>query len=270
MLLMGLAARLFRRQREDGLVALLEGGALLFWLLLILRVTRALLGDPQRTVPSLLESSAQAVAWLATGIALLRQHRREPARLIPRLGWPLLLALGTAQTLMVNLGALNPAFTGEPVGALPVLNLLLPAYGLPALLAWPVARAAPGEKLAGAARCLGLLLALVWLTLEIRHLFQGPVLTGATTEAEWLAYSVGWLAFAGLLLALGIRLDRRMLRAAALAVAGVAVLKTFLFDLGELEGLYRAASFLGLGLCLIAIGWLYRRFVVPPPAGAPP
>ena len=48
MLLMGLAARLFRRQREDGLVALLEGGALLFWLLLILRVTRAALGDPRR------------------------------------------------------------------------------------------------------------------------------------------------------------------------------------------------------------------------------
>ena len=56
----------------------------------------------------------------------------------------------------------------------------------------------------------------------------------------------------------------------ALAVAGIAVLQAFLFDLGELEGLYRAASFLGLGLCLIAIGWLYRRFVVPRPAGAPP
>ena len=72
-------------------------------------------------------------------------------------------------------------------------------------------------------------------------------MTGATSEGEWLAYSAGWLAFAGLLLAQGIRRGDRMLRAAALVVAGVAVLKAFLFDLGELEGLYRAASFLGLG-----------------------
>ena len=34
------------------------------------------------------------------------------------------------------------------------------------------------------------------------------------------------------------------------------------FDLSELEGLYRAVSFLGLGLCLIGVGWLYQRFVV--------
>jgi uncharacterized membrane protein len=221
-------------------------------------------------MPRLLESSAQALSWLATGLTLLRQHRREPERLIPRLGWPILLALGALQTLTLNLGALNPVVTGEPVGALPLLNLLLPAYALPALLAWPIARAAPWPGLAGVARGLGLLLALAWVTLEIRHLFQGPVMTGATSEGEWLAWSAGWLAFAGVLLALGIQRRDRMLRAAALLVAGIAVLKAFLLDLGELEGLYRAASFLGLGLCLIAIGWLYRRFVSPQPAKAVP
>jgi uncharacterized membrane protein len=270
MLLMALAARLFRRQREDGLTALLDGGALLFWLLLVLRVTRELLGERQKLMPRLLESSAQALSWLATGLALLRQHRYQPERLIPRLGWPILLALGALQTLTLNLGALNPVVTGEPVGALPLLNLLLPAYALPALLAWPIARAAPRPDLAGVARGLGLLLALAWVTLEIRHLFQGPVMTGATSEGEWLAWSAGWLAFAGALLALGIQRHDRMQRAAALLVAGIAILKAFLLDLGELEGLYRAASCLGLGLCLIAIGWLYRRFVSPQPAKAVP
>ena len=39
------------------------------------------------------------------------------------------------------------------------------------------------------------------------------------------------------------------------------VLKVFLFDLSNLEGLYRIASFIGLGLCLVGIGWLYQRFV---------
>ena len=112
MLLMALAARLFRRQRDDGLTALLDGGALLFWLLLVLRVSRELLGEPNALMPALLELSAQALAWLATGLALLWQHRREPERLIPRLGWPLLLALGAAQTLLVNLGPAQPGGHG--------------------------------------------------------------------------------------------------------------------------------------------------------------
>ncbi|HEX8375131.1 MAG TPA: DUF2339 domain-containing protein, partial [Geminicoccaceae bacterium] len=91
--------------------------------------------------------------------------------------------------------------------------------------------------------------------------FQGPVLTGPTGEGEWLAYSAAWLAWAALLLGLGIRLDRRPLRVAALAIAALAVAKTFLFDFAGLAGLYRAGSFLALGLCLVGIGWLYRRLV---------
>jgi uncharacterized membrane protein len=41
------------------------------------------------------------------------------------------------------------------------------------------------------------------------------------------------------------------------------VLKVFLWDMSSLEGLYRIASFIGLGLCLVGIGWLYQRFVQP-------
>ncbi len=48
MLLMALAARLFRRQREDGLTALLDGGALLFWLLLVLRLSTRAAGRAER------------------------------------------------------------------------------------------------------------------------------------------------------------------------------------------------------------------------------
>jgi uncharacterized membrane protein len=65
-----------------------------------------------------------------------------------------------------------------------------------------------------------------------------------------------WLHLAGMVgrrrpRAAGHRPSRRQLGAGQ----GIAV------DLGELTGLYRAASFLALGLSLIAVGWLYRRFV---------
>ena len=49
--------------------------------------------------------------------------------------------------------------------------------------------------------------------------------------------------------------------------------------MSSLEGLYRIASFIGLGLCLVGIGWLYQRLLFParkaetsaaPEAGAAP
>jgi len=51
------------------------------------------------------------------------------------------------------------------------------------------------------------------------------------------------------------------LRFAALAVMLLAVLKVFLLDASGLTGLYRVASFLGLGASLLLLAWLYQRFV---------
>ena len=89
---------------------------------------------------------------------------------------------------------------------------------------------------------------------------------GPTSDAEIYGYSVVWLLYGGALLALGIWRQQPMLRVAALALLTLTVAKAFLFDMANLTGLYRAASFLGLGLCLIGIGYLYQRVVFPPPA----
>lgn len=114
-----------------------------------------------------------------------------------------------------------------------------------------------------------LALALLWLTLEVRHAFQGTRLDGPTSDAEWLAWSTAWLAFAAALLFGGIRRRLRWLRAAALLVGALAILKAFLSDLSELDGLYRAVSFLALGLCLVGVGFLYRRYVAESPPREP-
>lgn len=50
----------------------------------------------------------------------------------------------------------------------------------------------------------------------------------------------------------------------------LAVGKVFLIDAAALTGLYRVASFLGLGVTLLAIGYAYQRFVFRRPAGALP
>ena len=59
-----------------------------------------------------------------------------------------------------------------------------------------------------------------------------------------------------------------------LALVALTVVKLFLFDMRALDGLWRVASFLGLGLSLVAVAGVYRRFVPPPVRrtrqGAPP
>jgi uncharacterized membrane protein len=62
-------------------------------------------------------------------------------------------------------------------------------------------------------------------------------------------------------------------RLASAAVIGLTILKAFLIDMSTLTGVYRALSFMCLGLVLVAIGWLYqrilfRRHVTPPPGAA--
>ena len=66
-----------------------------------------------------------------------------------------------------------------------------------------------------------------------------------------------------MLLALGIRSGSVGVRYGSLAVLLVTVAKVFLSDMRDLTGLYRVASFIGPGLCLIGAGFLYQRFVFP-------
>jgi uncharacterized membrane protein len=115
-------------------------------------------------------------------------------------------------------------------------------------------------------------LAFVLVSLSVRHAFHGPVLAGgAISNAEGFSYSgVAWLVFAAVLLGLGVRRGSSPLRWASLGILMATVGKVFLFDMADLGGLWQVASFLGLGLSLVAIGLVYQRFVFPsaPPATA--
>ncbi|GGC56869.1 hypothetical protein GCM10011504_39000 [Siccirubricoccus deserti] len=277
-----LAAVLFGRRRDDALVAVLEAGALAFLAaLVLLEIRHALAGgslDPDG------DWSFREAALDVTGLALLATLARWlDQRLGGRqvLGWGWRLLLGLAAVLSLRLVLDNPAFSdGAVLLRFPVFNELALAYAVPALLAALAARALarPGgmafdplltRGLAGYA----LVAAFAWVTLTVRHRFH-PVELSLTLEetsaAELWAYSGAWLGFGAALLALGIRSGIAALRLAALAVIGLTIGKAFLVDMAELTGLWRVLSFLGLGLALIGLGWVYRRFVVVPVAEAPP
>ena len=257
-----LGARVFRRRADDGLVRLLEGGAVAFGTALVgLEIRQWAWDGAPGTWGLNFPEAALQVAALAVQAAASLLVAGQDGR--PAFAWAWRIQGGVALVCAMLLVALNPAFGGDEVGTLPVLDALLPAYAVPAALAaWASGRAGvPGwarRVLAGYA----LVAAFTWVTLEVRHLFHpdgiglddAPVL-----EGELWAWSGAWLALALALLAGGVTRGRRDLRLAGLGVMALVTAKVFLVDMGGLTGLWRVLSFLGLGLALIGLGRLYQR-----------
>jgi uncharacterized membrane protein len=257
------AARLFPDDRRDFLVAGLQAAALAFAVLLVsLEIRLFVTGSLDTPHYDLLEESLQSIAWLAIGAALAV---RDPSNAVARYGSRALLCAAAAQIVFLQLLISNPLLTGESVGAYPVLNVLALAYlapGIFALLFAARARPPAPALLADGAAIAGFVLIFVYISLEVRHALHGPVLAaGTVTDAELYSYSVVWLIYAGVLLAGGLLLGQRLMRYAALAILALVSLKVFLIDMGGLTGLYRVASFLGLGGSLVGIGYLYQRFM---------
>lgn len=211
------------------------------------------------------EQSAYTLAALAFSLGLQRIARQTKNKVYNAAS---LVAgvIGAAAIAIAHLVTVNPYFTGESVGTGSVINLLLPGYLLPAIAAaWVAAAARPVRPrwyvLTIAA--LALLLAFAYVSLMVRHVYQGEYLDGGyMTDAENWTYSAVWLVFGILLLAAGIFLRSTMVRSASGLVIAVVVFKVFLFDMAALTGALRAASFLGLGAVLIVIGRLYQRLLM--------
>jgi uncharacterized membrane protein len=231
----------------------------------VLEVRHYLTGDPYGSASPLAETVLDVSLLLAVVIGLERL-RVKSGSIVHDLGASLLAAVVFVM-IVFSLGvSVNPLFTGEPVGG-SFVNLILLGYGLPALLCGILAVITHGTRpywywATAAATALGL--ALAYLSLEIRTLYHGPVLTeGATADAEQYTYSAVWLLFGVALLAAGILRRSLTLRVASAAVVVLTVLKVFLIDMSDLTGIYRALSFLGLGAVLIGIGWFYQRLLFP-------
>lgn len=117
---------------------------------------------------------------------------------------------------------------------------------------------------AGAAGIAAVLLVFAWINVEIAGLYAIGERGGLNEPHERgraLATSIAWAVYALALLALGVMRTSSGPRWASLILFLTTIGKVFLFDLGHLEGLQRAASMLGLALSLILVSLVYQRFV---------
>lgn len=211
--------------------------------------------------PPYWEASLYGSVWLIAACGQLNLLRREGRfrwvniGLAGLFGALAVICIGSATTLF------NPLFERTPVHGPLLLNTLLVAYGLPALLlalAWRLlghldTRLSQGLLWFGAA------LAALYVGLEIRYFWRGDVLSvSGTTAPELYSYTVALMVASATLMLAAVRRRSRSLRRLALIGVGLSIAKVFLIDMGSLTGLIRVAAFLGLGLSLVALAWFDR------------
>lgn len=261
------STRGFRRGGDDVLVRVLESGTIaLFAALMSLEIRHGLNGTLASWHYGLLEQGLQSDAWfaIAYGIVLRASIPENPVQAV---AWRLMAAAAALDLLLFPLFESNPLLVTEPVGSVPIFDSLLFAYFVPAAFAALFGR--PFRRLglktlADGTGIAAVALGFVYLSLETRHIFQGALLVvGATSDAEWYAYSAVWLIYGLALLLSGLLFDRQKPRLARLAIGAIVAAKVFVFDMAALSGLYRAASFLGLGASLVGLGYLYQRIAAP-------
>jgi len=255
------AAWMFRRRADDLLVATLEAGAVTFAALFVALELRH--WDNQGKLLEELDFDEIALHLLTVSIQattyvyLARRTRR------PILGYAWRVLGTSALALGSVLIVVNPAFTDAWCDGWTLLAGYLVPAAL-ALLARHFIGTPPIRRVLG---IYALVAGFAWLTLQIRHWFhpdQMSVINGSIEDAELWAWSGAWLLYGVALMAQGIRSEDKVLRLAALAVIALVCAKVFLIDMADLTGLWRVLSFLGLGLALIGLGVVHRRFVLAP------
>ncbi|AQS63249.1 DUF2339 domain-containing protein [Rhizobium rhizogenes] len=226
-------------------------------------------GTLDNSVPTLGEQSIYTLLTIGFSGVLMTLDLKSPSPVF-RYGSMIAGVIAVINVLTMHFFTLNPYFTGENTGRIPVLNLLLIGYLLPALAYGGLAYYARGKRpppyvsmLAVAGAALGF----AWATLSVRRFWQGENIADwkGFMQGETYSYSVVWLLIGVLLLVLGSRFNARSLRLASAAFVLISVAKAFLIDMSNLEGVLRALSFIGLGAVLIGIGLFYQKILTRKP-----
>ena len=273
-----MASALLRRRGDDAPLRMVEAAAILFTVLLAFTEIRHAVyqGEIYIADTSLVEFGLQVCVALAMAIGLERLRLRSGS-IIHNIG-AVILTIGAGLIAVFGLLLLeNPMIWHVDVGGV-VINLLLLGYALPAILALLLSYTVAGHRPRAYANTIAggaLVMALAYVTLEIRRIYSGPVMSlGEIGSAEQYTYSIAWLAFGVVLLAAGVIFNSQRARLASAAVIALTIVKAFLIDMSTLTGVYRALSFMCLGLVLVAIGWLYQRILfrrqAPPPLPTAP
>ncbi len=260
-----LAAWLLRQRKEDIFSDIAEAGAIVMGAALVsVELHHFMTGGRMLDHIDLAESALHTLVWLTMAAAYQYIAGRHPRR-VPRYAALAFGVTGLGLALLQNLLVLNPLFTNESIGEGGVFNMLLLLYAMPAIFLYALgrlARAREDEPLATVALTAAPVMLFTWITLEVRALFHTGGHIGAQlgiSQGELYAYSLTWLVCAVALLIYASRSGSIAARQTGMALVAMVAGKVFVIDMAGLEGILRALSFIGLGVVLMGIGWVYQR-----------
>jgi len=152
----------------------------------------------------------------------------------------------------------NPLWSSESVGSTPIFNVLLIGYGIPVVLAVIIyKRISCLKRVAGFVSVVGLYM---FVTLEIRHLWNdGIMLNVPVKDGELYTYSLVWLLLSVSIMIYGAYKNSSDAKKVGVVALLAVVAKAFFWDMRDLDGLWRVVSFLGLGLSLLGIAYLFNK-----------
>ena len=177
------------------------------------------------------------------------------------------LALGVLRLLIVDSDHIQQALVFNARFATYLVAIAILAGIVAAGEKFASEREMPFVKLAG----LGLnLLALIALTLEAHDYFSRQITAGyglpdyylryRQIELAWnFSYSAIWLVYGAGMMAFGFWKRDSFVRWQALVLMALTIGKVFTYDSWSLEKVYRVLSFIGLGVMLMLISYIYHR-----------
>jgi uncharacterized membrane protein len=263
---------LLRRRADDQPARIVDAGAIVFTVLLVVMEIRHYVTGGNIYAPMRGPTEIMLYTNVALAMTIALEYIRARSGSVVHNAAALIMAALTCAAVIANLivGS-SLQFNATPLPGGPFINEIMIGFGLPAVLAAVlalIARTTRPISYRTAAAIAAVLLALYYLTLETRRLFHGPILAGPATDAEQYAYSTVWLAYGIVLLAVGFVLRSQPARLLALGVIILTIAKVFLYDTANIAGIYRALSAIGLGVVLLGIGWIYQRVLYPQAAAA--
>ena len=160
--------------------------------------------------------------------------------------------------LFYNMFIHNPLLGLEDISNTPIFNLLIIGYGLPVVLSIIIYKRI--DDLKEAAGLISMIGLYMFVTLEIRHLWHDGLRQHMPIkEGELYTYSLVWLILSVAIMIYGAHRNNSNAKKAGVVALLIVIAKAFFWDMRDLDGLWRVVSFLGLGLSLLGVAYLFNR-----------
>lgn len=228
----------------------------------------------RRDPAAALNAAALALTLIAVGVAVQFDGRSvivgwaAEGALIAWIGVRARNAIFRAGGLLLwlaSIGRLMDGYFDTPAGFTAIVNerslATLFVLGVGYVLAWGLSRrdTAEGSSIRAALHVVASLLALLWISGEIKSYWEVRYETPQAHLYEELMLSLGWGLYGAAAIAAGLWRAYAPLRYIGITVIAITVLKVFFVDLWGLGGIYRVIGFVTLGILLVVVSYFYQR-----------